>query len=174
MLSDKQKLFCDEYLIDLNATQAAIRAGYSKKTAYSSGQRLLKDVEVQKWVQFRMEERGKRTEITQDRVLEEYAKLAYFDPQKLYDENGNLLPVNKLDKDVAAALIGVDVTESIIDGNVVTLTKKVKYSDKKGALDSLARHLGMFNDKLHHSGNVDMNFTVEFVKPEHNGEDSVS
>lgn len=174
MLSDKQKLFCDEYLVDLNATQAAIRAGYSKKTAYSSGQRLLKDVEVQKWVQFRMEERGKRTEITQDRVLEEYAKLAYFDPQKLYDENGNLLPVNKLDKDVAAALIGVDVTESIVDGNVVTLTKKVKYSDKKGALDSLARHLGMFNDKLQHSGNVDMNFTVEFVKPEYNGEDSVS
>ena len=64
-LSEMQQLFCDEYLIDLNATQAAIRAGYSEKTAYSQGQRLLKNVEIQKQIQKRKDDRSKRTEITQ-------------------------------------------------------------------------------------------------------------
>lgn len=68
-LTEKQKRFCDEYLIDLNATQAAIRAGYSPKTAYSMGQRLLKDVDLQAIIHQSMRERQKRTEITQDYVL---------------------------------------------------------------------------------------------------------
>ena len=67
--------FVDEYLVDLNATQAAIRAGYSEKTAYSIGQRLLKNVEVQKMIANRMEERSKRTEITQDRVLTDIERI---------------------------------------------------------------------------------------------------
>ena len=78
-LTEKQKRFVYEYLIDLNATQAAIRAGYSPKTAYSMGQRLLKKVEIQAAIQEAMSERQKRTEITQDKVLEEIGKVAFHD-----------------------------------------------------------------------------------------------
>lgn len=174
MLSRKQKEFCEQYLIDLNATQAAIRAGYSARSANVHATRMLAKASIQEYVAKLMNEREKRTEITQDMVLKEYAKLAFLDPQKFYDDYGNLLPVSKLDKDVAAALTGIDINESVVDGVVVSLTKKVKFADKKGALDSVARHLGMFNDKLQHSGNVDMNFSVEFIKPNHNEENPIS
>lgn len=78
-LNDRQKRFADEYLIDLNATQAAIRAGYSKKTANEQAARLLANVSLQEYVQFRAKQREKRTEITQDRVLAELAKVGFKD-----------------------------------------------------------------------------------------------
>lgn len=78
-LTEKQKRFCEEYLIDLNATQAAIRAGYKEKTAYAQGQRLLKKVEVQLYLKELMEQRSQRTEITADTVLKELAKIASAD-----------------------------------------------------------------------------------------------
>lgn len=74
-LTAKQERFVQEYLVDLNATQAAIRAGYSARTAYSMGQRLLKNVEVQAAIQAAMDKRSQRVEITQDTVVEELAKI---------------------------------------------------------------------------------------------------
>ena len=68
-MTDKQKRFITEFLVDLNATQAAIRAGYSRRTAYSIGQRLLKNVEVKEAINSAMKEREARTEITADYVL---------------------------------------------------------------------------------------------------------
>ena len=78
-LNERQRRFADEYPIDLNATQAAIRAGYSEKTAYSVGHRLLKNVEIQKCIQARLQDRAERTEITQDKVLKELAKIGFAD-----------------------------------------------------------------------------------------------
>lgn len=75
-LNEKQNRFCREYIIDLNATQAAIRAGYSEKTAYSIGQRLLKKVECQELIQELMDERKKRTRLTADDVLERIDRIA--------------------------------------------------------------------------------------------------
>lgn len=148
-LTDKQRRFVDEYLIDLNATQAAIRAGYSVKRANAMGYENLTKPDIAAAIQSQMAARESRTEITQDRVLQEYAKLAFLDPRRFYDERGSLIPVQLLDADVAAALVGVDVTETYDkDSNSAITTKKVKFVDKKGALDSVARHLGMFNDKL--------------------------
>ena len=86
--------FVDEYLVDLNATQAAIRAGYSEKTAYSIGQRLLKNVEVQSMIANRMEERSKRTEITQDRVLTDIELIKQDAMRKALDKNGNEAMIN--------------------------------------------------------------------------------
>lgn len=156
-LTAKQQRFVDEYLIDLNATQAAIRAGYSKKTAGQIGDENLKKPEIASAVKKAMEKREKRTEITQDRVLQEYAKLAFLDPRRFYDEDGNLIPVHKLDGDVAAALAGMDVAEINVEGVQVGQTKKIKFSDKKAALDSVARHLGMFTDKseVEHKGKLE-------------------
>lgn len=76
-LTDKQQRFVDEYLIDLNATQAAIRAGYSAKTADQQGSRMLANVKVQQAIAERMAERSKRTGVNQDRVVLELAKVAF-------------------------------------------------------------------------------------------------
>lgn len=76
-LTAKQKRFCEEYLIDTNATQAAIRARYSKKTAYSIGGENLKKPEIHKYIRSLMEQRSFRTQVTADRILEELAKIAF-------------------------------------------------------------------------------------------------
>lgn len=150
MLTPKQKRFADEYLIDLNATAAYKRAGYiaSGNAAEVNASRLLSNAKVQLYMAERMKAREVRTEITQDRVLAEYAKLAFLDPRRFYDDAGQLISVNLLPADVAAALVGVDVTEAYDkESNSAITTKKVKFADKKGALDSVARHLGMFVDR---------------------------
>jgi len=152
-LTPKQRRFVDEYLIDLNATQAAIRAKYSAKTAASQGERLLRNVEVQAALTSSMSARSERTQITQDRVLQEYARIAFFDPRNLFNADGTPKPITELDDDTAAALAGVDlqdVYEGYGDERVfIGYTKKYKVADKKGALDSVARHLGMFTPKGH-------------------------
>ncbi len=107
-LTAKQKLFVEEYLIDLNASAAARRAGYAKKRADQIGFENLKKPDVARAIQLRMADREKRTEITQDRVLQEYARIAFLDPRQLVDENGTILPLHKLSGDVAAAIAGLD------------------------------------------------------------------
>lgn len=170
-LTNRQKRFIDEYLIDLNATRAAIRAGYSPKTAEWIGPQQLTKNHVAEAVAQRMKDRAQRTQITQDRVLKEFARIAFFDPRKLFRDDGTPRPINELDDDTAAAIAGLDVSEEF-DGSgpdrvFVGYTKKYKVSDKKGALDSVARHLGMFNDKMALTGKdgEDLSIAVRFVKP---------
>lgn len=150
-LTPKQKRFVDEYLIDLNATQAAIRAGYSPKTANEQGARLLANVSIAQTIQKAMQDREQRTEITQDRVLQEYARLAFYDPRKLFQPDGTPKPIEALDDDTAAALAGLEVREEFEgtgqDRVFTGYTKKYKLANKLGALDSLARHLDMFDGK---------------------------
>ena len=153
VLTPKQAAFVAEYLIDLNGTQAAIRAGYSAKTANEQSTRLLANVHINAEIQKAKLARSERTEITQDRVLEEYAKLAFLDPRRFYDAEGRLIDIPDLPADVAAAISGMDIAVEKAgtdeSGNpVFAQVRKIKLADKKGALDSVARHLGMFNDKL--------------------------
>lgn len=165
MLTDRRKLFVDEYLIDLNATQAAIRAGYSKKTAHSQGERLLRNVEVQKAIQAGQKARSNRLEITADRVLQEFARIAFFDPRNLFNEDGTPKAIAELDDDTAAVVAGLDVAH-IGNADVgIGQVMKIKLADKKGALDSVARHLGMFNDKMALTGKdgAELSVAVSFV-----------
>ena len=150
-LTAKQQVFVQEYLVDLNATQAAIRAGYSKRTAEWIGPQLLGKTHVAEAVQKAMAKREQRTEITQDMVLREYAKLAFLDPRRFYDDDGNLLHVKELPDDVAAALSSMEVVTERA-GELEIAVRKIKFSDKKAALDSIARHLGMFKDKTELTG----------------------
>ena len=147
-LTPKQQRFVEEYLVDLNATQAAIRAGYSAKTAEWIGPQLLGKNHVAEAVRTGRAALSKRTEITQDRVLQEYARIAFLDPRKLFNSTGAPKPIHELDDDTAAAIVWLDVVQvgnaEVGVGDVL----KYKLADKKGALDSVARHLGMFNDKL--------------------------
>lgn len=155
-LTVKQSKFIDEYLVDLNATQAALRAGYSEKTADRIGHENLKKLEIAQELKKRLDEQQKRTQITADRVLQEYARIAFLDPRKFFNEDGSPKPITELDEDTAAALAGFDVME-IYEGTgdtkrFVGYLKKFKPVDKKGALDSLARHLGLFIDKKEITG----------------------
>lgn len=107
-----------------------------------------------------MSARSKRTEISQDRVLQEYAKLAFLDPSRFYDDKGSLIPIHELPKDVSACIAGMDIVTEKIGKNEegkpeFATVRKIKLVDKKGALDSVARHLGMFNDKLNLSGSLE-------------------
>ena len=143
MLTPRQKRFVHEYLIDLNATQAAIRAGYSKHTAKSIGQRLLTYVDVQSAVTAGRKKITDNLEVTAERVVAEYAKLAYSDITEFaeWDEKTGVKIKNSSDlsKQQTAAVQEISNTPSGI---------KIRLHDKKGALDSLSRHLGIFNDNI--------------------------
>lgn len=103
-LNAQQERFVTEYLIDLNATQAAIRAGYSAKTATWIGPQLLKKPHVASQVGALQQKRGEKTGITAARVIQEITRLAFFDPRKLLYEDGTPKPMNELDDDTAAAI----------------------------------------------------------------------
>ena len=178
-LNAKQNRFVAEYLIDLNATAAYKRAGYVAQgnSAEVNACVLLSNPKVAAAVQDAIKLRSDRTEITQDRVLKEYAKLAFLDPRRFYNETGGLIPIPQLPADVAAALAGMEVVVER-DGvdedgnNKYADVSKIKFVDKKGALDSVARHLGMFNDKITHSGDANNPLQIiqriELVAPANN------
>ncbi len=147
-LSDKQRAFCDEYLIDFNGTQAAIRAKYSAKTAHQMGAENLSKPVIQQEIARLQSVRAKRTEVTQDRVLLEIARLAFNDPRKAFAADGQLLPVQQWPDEVAAAISAIKVTELRGEEGVITQLKEVKFWDKGKQLDLAARHLGMLTDKI--------------------------
>lgn len=152
-LTPMQARFVGEYLIDLNATHAAARAGYSARTANEQGSRLLANVSVRSALSEAMKAREKRTHITQDRVLQELARLAFSDIRKAFKEDGTLKLPQDLDDDTAAAMAGIDTITSSVHGGdeeapLSLTTKKVKIADKNAALTLAMRHLGMLNDKL--------------------------
>lgn len=165
-LNPKQQRFVDEYLIDLNATQAAIRAGYSQKTAGSQGFDLLKKPEIQEAIEKARAKTARKLEITRERVLEEYAKLAFLDPRRFYNADGTLKRVPDMDDDAAAALQGFEVDEIRMgEGSQVSgTTTKIKWHDKKAALDSIARMMGWNQDKVKVQGDAENPLSVLFTQ----------
>ena len=147
-LTLKQERFVDEYLIDLNGTRAAIRAGYSAKTAGQIAEKLLRKVEIRELLAARMKERGERTAVTADRVLLEAARLALFDPRKLFNDDGSPKGIHELDDDTAAAVSGIEVLEQFEgsgkDRVFVGYLKKYRVADKNSALEKLFRHHGLY------------------------------
>jgi phage terminase small subunit len=154
-LNPKQERFVAEYIANPNASEAARRAGYSDKTAYSIGQRLLKNVEIATAIDAGLQQIKGRIQLTVERTLEEIGRVAYADPRKLFDEAGNLLPIHQLDDITAATIASVEVsTERDGDGEsrAVTTTTKIKSWDKMRALDMAGRYHGLFKDRIEHTG----------------------
>jgi phage terminase small subunit len=148
-LTDKQERFCQEYLIDLNATQAAIRAGYSQNTARSQGAENLTKPDIQERLSELNKSRLEATGISQKRVLEEYAKIAFFDIREIFDVDGGLINVKQLDSASAGAIASIKSSEEWgedEEGNktVTGTIKEVKVFDKIRALQDLGKHLGLF------------------------------
>lgn len=166
-MTDKRENFCQEYLIDLNATQAAIRAGYSEATARQKAYGLLQEKDVSDRIAELMEDRAKRTRVSQDEVINAYRRLAFYDPRGFYDEGGKLIPIHKLPDDLAFAIQAIDVNDLKVDGAEYSETKKIKTADKQRALDSIAKHLGMFIDRTELTGKdggaVENKLIVEIV-----------
>lgn len=153
-LTRQQKIFADEYLIDLNGTRAyrvAYPATKKEETAASNASRLIRNDNVSAYIQAAMDARSKRTEITQDRVLKEYARIAFFDPRKFFKPDGSLKKITELDDDSSACISGMDIiTKNVMgsDGNFEPeYTKKIKIADKLKALQDIGRHLNMFKEQ---------------------------
>jgi len=141
-LTTKERRFVEEYLIDFNGTAAAIRAGYSEKTAATIASQNLRKLYIQAEIQRSLKDLTDKTDITKERILIEMRRLALFDVRTLYDEDGNPLPVHKLSDDAAAAINGLDVV-SVGNAEVgVGQVMKYKIPDKNKALESLAKILG--------------------------------
>lgn len=144
-LNEKQQRFVDEYLIDLNATQAAIRTGYSAKTADVQGSRLLANVKVQQAISVAMAERSKRTGVNQDRVVLELAKMAFVKMTDVVDSNGRI-KTDASDDDLSC-IESVKYKSSDTDTGS-SVEREVKIASKIKSLELLGKHLGMWNDKL--------------------------
>lgn len=144
-LTAKQKAFVDEYLIDLNATQAAIRAGYSVKTATEIGSENLTKPNIQQAIGEAMAERSKRTGVNQDRVVLELAKLAFVKMTDIVDSHGRIL--DTATEDDLSCIESIKYKSSETDTGS-SIEREVKVSSKLKALELLGKHLGMWNDKL--------------------------
>jgi len=158
-LSEKQAKFIDEYLIDLNATQAALRAGYSKKTAYAIGYENLRKPQIQEAIEARRKELREETQISQARVLQEEARLAFVDVGFLFDDDGELLPIHEIPEDARRAIAGIEITDRVVlgenrkDTRIRDVKRRYKMSDKGQALGRISKHLGLYAAKKHeHSG----------------------
>lgn len=151
-LSPRQERFVAEYLVDLNGTQAAIRAGYSKRTANEQAARLLAKASVAAVIAERMTQRERRTEVTQDSVIRELARIAFADLRRVMEwgpDGVTLKESSELNDDDAAAIAEVSETRTEHGG-----TTRVKLVSKDRALELLGRHLAMFTDNIHHTPGV--------------------
>lgn len=152
-MTKKQKLFVEEYLIDLNATQAAIRAGYSPDTAKAIGSENLTKPDIRAHIDKAMAERSKRTGVNADRVVMELAKIAFINAMDVIDTKTATVKADALPEDTAA-IQSVKVKTSSSE-NSEMVEREIKMADKIKALELLGKHLGMFKDRVELSGSVE-------------------
>ena len=156
--------FIKEYLLDHNATRAAIAAGYSEGSAKVTGSRLLTNANVKSQIETANSRINAKLEITVERVKRELARLAFYDPRAFWNPDGSAKPVTELDEDTARALAGFEMAELFTgtgeDRGLAGYVKKFKLADKGLNLERLGRHLQMFPTK------VDVNATLEVHRVE--------
>jgi len=154
-MTEAQKRFCDEYILDFNATRA-YRAAYPKcktdEAASAAGCRMLGNVNVQRYIQEQKEEMKEKINVTKEQVINQIARIAFGDIRKLYNENGGLKNIQDLDDDAAAIVAGIETTEEFDgygeDREQIGYTKKVKIASKDKALDMLGKYFGIFKEKV--------------------------
>lgn len=154
-LTDKQKRFCEEYLVDLNATQAAIRAGYSEKTARSIANENLTKPDIQNYIQELQKEISDRNKITVDECVSLLSNLARFDIAECYDEHGSIKDIHSIPKEHRLAIEAMETEELFADKNIIGHIKKLKTGNRKTAIDMLMKHLGGYEkDNSQKSANI--------------------
>ena len=166
-LTRKQQRFVAEYLKDLNSTQAAIRAGYPAKSAASVGSENLRKPEIAALVQQEQARHLKAADLSATRTLEEIRRLAFADLRKLFDANGNLRSIHELDDEAAASIASIEVVKKNLaagDGQTDTV-HKLKVWDKTRSLEMLAKHFGLLEEKVAHSGHLTIGFENAWQPP---------
>ncbi len=141
-LNEKNKQFAKEYVKDFNGTQAAIRAGYSKKTAKVTAAKLLTKANIQSFIKKLQERTAERVEITKERLLNELYKIAISDVRKIYTVDGCLDQANMLDDDIAPAIAGVETKDIVMENITIGRTTKLKMWDKISAIQTINKMLG--------------------------------
>jgi phage terminase small subunit len=147
-LTPKQRRFVAEYQVDQNLTKAAQRAGYSKRTAYSQGQRLLKHVEISAAIAKQADKRLDKAELTAERILEEIRRVALSSAVEFYDKDGNPKPLSDLTPEQGACLQSIETLKRNVsagDGETETVYR-IKLHDKMKALEMAAKHFALLTD----------------------------
>lgn len=157
-LTLQQQRFADEYLTDFDVAAAYLRAGYKShgRAALANGARLLAQQAVQAYLHERTTMIAARLEVTAERTLKELARIAFFDPRRIFDPQGRLLPIDQWDEDTSAAIAGIEVFEALEgrgeEREAVGITRKVKLAPKVDALGKLAMHFGLLTKKVEVTG----------------------
>lgn len=158
-MTPKQARFVEEYLQDLNATQAAMRAGYSRRSANEQGAQLLKRPQIAAAIEARKAARSERTQIDADWVLKRLVEEAEADVADLYDDAGNLLPVEDWPLIWRQGLVaGIDTEVIRADGVEIGTVQKVRLSDRVRRLEMIGKHVGVkaFEDQVTVHASVDL------------------
>jgi phage terminase small subunit len=155
-LTPKKRRFCEEYVKDLNATQAAIRAGYSENSARSQGQRMLTIVDIQNYIKKLQAEISARNKMTVDECVQALSAMARFDINDLYNEDGTFKDFKDIPKEARLVIEGLESDEITSQGMTVGVTKKVKLSSRRANIIELMKHLGGYekDNKQKESNNV--------------------
>ena len=157
-LLPRQRIFVSQYLPELNATRAAIAAGYSPKTAASQGSRLLRNVKVRAEIEAGTAKITEKYGLSAERVLQGIANLAFFDPRDLYNQDGSLKSITELGADTAAAITGMHTKEIVRehDGQgapkKIGIRTKIRFADRGRNLERLGRYFGLFTKRVEVGG----------------------
>lgn len=161
----REQRFIEEYLVDSNGTQAAIRAGYAKGSAKVTASQLLTKPNVKASIQAQRDQLADSCGISKQRWLQEIVRLAFYDPAKFYDTHGNPIEIPLLDEDSRRAVVGFEFTEDYLnakspDGENKRVasgyTKKFKLADKQKALELFGKAVGYYVEKRELSGSLTM------------------
>ena len=155
-ITPKQERFVEQYLIDLNATQAAIRAGYSRKTAKQQASRLLTNVDLAAAIAAGKERLAAKAELTAKRVLEELRRIAFCDARQFFTPDGKMKPSSEWSEEQGSQLAGFEAIVGNVsnqDGHTDTI-HKIELVDKIGALTLLAKFFGLLTEKVQVAGQI--------------------
>jgi len=153
-LTPKQAIFAAEYLIDSNATRAAIAAGFAQAGAHVRGARLLKNAKVAAAIADAKARVAQKYEVSIERTVSTLAKVAYHDLAEMVDEDGVVLPVQRMGEAIRTVIAGLEVETTDGPGRVRTVTQKVKIADRIRALELLGKYQKIFTDRIEHDGRV--------------------
>lgn len=148
-LTPKQERFCQEYIIDLNGTQAAIRAGYSKKTAYSISEENLRKPEIKTRIEELQAELRERNKLKADDVIQELRALAFWNIKDFITTNNQVNDLSTMEREALKPVAGIKVKKEIRtigEMELTEITTELKLTDKRAALVDLGRHLGIFKE----------------------------
>lgn len=154
-ITEQHHKFVREYLICLNATQAAINAGYTARSAHAQGYRLLKKAEIQRLISEAQQRTADRLELSRDDVIRQYQRIGFSDPRKLFNRDGTIKSITELDDDTAAAVQGYEIEYRQLDGPDAPPVPvlKIKWADRRAALDSIMKAQGWnAAEKFEHGG----------------------